>query len=75
MLSILSWEVISVLKITHETAIYLNPPIHSFTGDRKNMTSLIDHNLSMLCFCENIRRSNLLWTQHFDRRRVCNPTV
>jgi len=27
-----------MFKITHETTIYHNPPIHSFTGDRKNMT-------------------------------------
>jgi hypothetical protein len=42
----------------HETAIYFNLPIHSFTGDRRKLTSLIGQQLSMLRFYENVRRSS-----------------
>jgi hypothetical protein len=41
----------------------------------KNMTNPTDQQLSMLHFYENIRTSNFLWTQHLDRRCVCNETV
>jgi len=37
--------------------------------------SLIDQHLGMLCFYGNTRRSNFLWTQHFDWRLVCEPIV
>ena len=38
----------------------VSPPIHNFTGDRKTLDrSLIDQYLSMSCFYENIRGSNI----------------
>jgi hypothetical protein len=39
----------------HEAAIYHNPSIHNFKGDRKNMTDPQYTILSMLGFYNNIK--------------------
>ena len=54
----------------HDTAIYHNPLIHSFTADSKNLTSLIDQYLSNM-FLQKF----FLWSAPLGRRCVCNPSV
>ena len=49
--------------IADETAINRNPPIHSFTGDRRNLTE--DQHLSMLYFYKNIGRRNIFCGHNF----------
>ena len=62
--------------VAHERAICRIPLVNSITGDKKKIDrSLTDQHFSMLCFYESIRTGNCLWTQHFDRRCVCNPAV
>jgi len=58
--------------IARATAICRNPLIRTLTGDKN-----LDQHLSVLCFYANVRGSScfMLWTQHFDRQCVCNPTV
>jgi hypothetical protein len=58
------------LQIAHETAICRNPPIHSFTGDRKPRRSLIYLHLNMLRFYGNIRRSDFFVDTTFWQK-VC----
>ena len=51
-----------------------NPPIHSFTGDRKKHDGLLlkaHKHSSILRFHENMRRSiYFLWTQYLDKKCV-----
>ena len=55
---------------------FLTHCTHFYRREEKPDRSLTDQHLYMLCFYENLRRKNFfLWTQHFDRRCVCNPTV
>ena len=51
---------------------------HRYTLSQETETldwSSIDWQFSMFCFHKNIRTSNFLWAQLFDRRSVCNPAV
>jgi len=62
--------------ITHVSAICHSLPINKFTADRKKLDqSSTDQHLSMLFLQKYVDEQFLLWTQHFDRRRVHNPTV
>jgi hypothetical protein len=53
----------------YEAETFHNPPIH-----RKKKSSLGQY-LSMLCFYKYMKTRKFLWTQYFDRKCACNPTV
>ena len=68
-----------ILKsIANETAIYHNPRLHSFTGDRKiHERSSIDQHLCMLSFLRKFEAKHFFMdTTFFDRRcvviQLCN---
>jgi hypothetical protein len=62
--------------ITHVPAICHNLPISKFTADRKKHDqSSTDEHLSMMFLQKYVDEQFLLWTQHFDRRCVHNPTI
>jgi len=48
---------------------------HPILQEREKVDILNGLILSTSFFYKNIQRSNCLWTQHFDRRCVCNPTI
>lgn len=58
-LSTLQKTTIFKLYIVHETAVYPNPHIYIVLLEKgKFVKSLIDQKLNMLCFYENVRKSN-----------------
>ena len=66
----------STKQVAQVTAVCYNPLITQSQRSKRRLDRSSAHqHLRMPCFYGNIKDKHFfLWAQHFDRRRVCNPS-